>query len=281
VEDRKQALAHCSTMAESPVRRGVTTPCSAFQRTLTSFATSRLPLSVLYDRPVRELLVEAVAAMPLTFRRNDVVDWFRVHYPAVKPGTVTAHITAATVNSRSRHHYPGADQYLLFQRDDHLLERYEPLRHGYWDAWGEPIPAPATSGAPTDVARTDPRPIPPAQEFEERARVACSLHWGLDLRSAVVDVAPGVTHQFDIVSSDRRIVGDAKWFKNLPVPAAKWSVIAEYVWLLQHLTDAEVRFIVFGQDTEVPERWLRRFRPLTAGIDFYFLAEHSTDLLPL
>jgi hypothetical protein len=81
-----------------------------------------------------------------------------------------------------------------------------------------------------------------------------------------------VTHQFDLVSLDGRIVGDAKWFKTLAVPAAKWSVIAEYVWLLEHL-DADRRFIVFGQDRDVPERWLKRFRPLTEGVSFYFLED--------
>jgi hypothetical protein len=88
-----------------------------------------------------------------------------------------------------------------------------------------------------------------------------------------VEVAPGVAHQFDLVSLDGRMVGDAKWFKNLAVPAAKWSVIAEYVWLLQHLAGADRRFLVFGQDRQVPERWLARFSPLVGGVQFFFLAD--------
>lgn len=84
-------------------------------------------LDVLYDRPVRELLVQAVADMPATFPRDQVVGWFRQHYPSVKPSTVTAHITAATVNSHSRHHLPlgGAALDLPAQRPPaRTLRRY-------------------------------------------------------------------------------------------------------------------------------------------------------------
>jgi hypothetical protein len=52
-------------------------------------------------------------------------------------------------------------------------------------------------------------------------------------------------------------------------------VIAEYVWLLQHIP-ADRRFLVFGQDREVPERWLNRFRPLTGDIEFYFLGDDDS-----
>jgi hypothetical protein len=102
----------------------------------------------------------------------------------------------------------------------------------------------------------------------------CSDHWGVPLRSAVIEIVPGLSHQFDLVSLDARILGDAKWFKNLAVPAAKWSVIAEYVWLLQHV-GADRRFLVFGQDREVPQRWLTRFEPLIGEVEFYFLAERD------
>ena len=94
-------------------------------------------VEVLYGKPVRELLVDAVRDMPPSFRRRDVVLWFRAHYPAVKEGTVTAHITAATVNSPSRHHYGAAAQSLLFKRPGGSLERYEARRHGRWSLYGE------------------------------------------------------------------------------------------------------------------------------------------------
>lgn len=76
--------------------------------------------------------------------------------------------------------------------------------------------------------------------------------------------------KFDLVSPDGRIVGDAKWLKNIAVPAAKWQAIAEYIWLLQKV-EAERVFMVFGRDAEVAERYLKRVRPLTEPVEFYFL----------
>jgi hypothetical protein len=57
---------------------------------------------------------------------------------------------------------------------------------------------------------------------------------------------------------------------NIPVPAAKWQAIAEYIWLLQKV-QADRVFMVFGQDVEVAERYLKRVRPLTEPVEFYFL----------
>jgi hypothetical protein len=122
---------------------------------------------VIYDRPIRELLVDDVAAMRPTFRRSQVVEWFQEHYPLVKPSAVTAHITAATVNSPSRHHYNGAAQDLIFKRDDGSLERYDEPRHGRWDLYGNRISGNEPSSHPPyrpnetkPASPQKPRPVP-------------------------------------------------------------------------------------------------------------------------
>ena len=94
--------------------------------------------------------------------------------------------------------------------------------------------------------------------------------WGVDLRERPVKVAGKVPWKFDLVSPDLQYVGDAKWLKNIPVPAAKWQAIAECVWLLQKIKAKKV-FIVFGRDAEVAERYLDRVRPLTYPVEFFFL----------
>ena len=96
-----------------------------------------------YDKAVREMLVDAVNDLPALFTRAEVVTWFKTNYPSVKDSTVAAYITAGTVNSRSRHQYPGADQLLIYKRSDGYLERYELSRHGQWDKWGRRIKASA------------------------------------------------------------------------------------------------------------------------------------------
>lgn len=106
--------------------------------------------------------------------------------------------------------------------------------------------------------------------FEAHAGRYFSALWSTQLAPRTVNVAGSVPWKFDLVSPDLRIVGDAKWLKNIAVPAAKWQAIAEYTWLLQKV-DTERVFMVFGQDVEVPERYLKRVRPLTAPVEFYFL----------
>ena len=108
------------------------------------------------------------------------------------------------------------------------------------------------------------------KRFEQYARQYFSHLWGVDLRERTVRISDQVPWKFDLVSQDGRYIGDAKWLKNIKVPAAKWQAIAEYVWLLQKV-EADKVFMVFGQDPEVAERFLKRVRPLTHPVEFYFL----------
>ena len=88
---------------------------------------------------------------------------------------------------------------------------------------------------------------------------------------------PGVPKQFDFVSPDRTAVGDAKYYtlvRGTSLPPAKFSVIAEHVWLLEK-TDAPHKFLVFGNDQRVPEKWLERYGSLVEDVQFYFLTEQG------
>ena len=75
--------------------------------------------------------------------------------------------------------------------------------------------------------------------------------------------------KFDLVSEDSQWVGDVKYYKNIQTPSAKFSTISEYVWLLEKVK-AKNKFIVFGKDREVPERWLSRFGSLVKEVKFYY-----------
>jgi hypothetical protein len=55
------------------------------------------------------------------------------------------------------------------------------------------------------------------------------------------------------------------------LPPAKFSVIAEHVWLLEK-TGSRVKFLIFGNDRRVPEQSLKRYSQLLDGVDFFFLA---------
>lgn len=116
--------------------------------------------------------------------------------------------------------------------------------------------------------------LTPAQ-FEELARRVMSAHYRAPLDARIL---PGVPKKFDLVSRDGCITGDAKYFtlvRGQHLPPAKFSVIAEHVWLLEK-TSAQQRFLVFGNDREVPLRWLARYGALVSKVTFFFLTDDGT-----
>ena len=50
--------------------------------------------------------------------------------------------------------------------------------------------------------------------------------------------------------------------------------IAGHVFLLEQ-TQAAVRFLIFGNQREVPELWLRKYGRLPRSVDFYFLDDQG------
>lgn len=110
-----------------------------------------------------------------------------------------------------------------------------------------------------------------AYAFEELARQVMSEELGIQLSPGRIE---GVHKQFDLVSEDKRTIGDAKYYtavNGTSLPPAKFATIAEYVWLLEN-TGAKRPFLVFGNDRRVPEWWLDRYGNLTS-VTFYYLSD--------
>ena len=115
----------------------------------------------------------------------------------------------------------------------------------------------------------------PAARFEALSRRVLSDHYAVDLHPGSL---PGVAKLFDFVSPDRRVVGDAKYFSlvgGVGLPAAKFSIIVEHVWLLEK-TSASTTFLVFGNDRAVPLRWLARYGVLASRVAFFFVYDDGT-----
>jgi hypothetical protein len=151
-----------------------------------------------------------------------------------------------------------------------------------WVFWADESPSAqfASPGRPTggEAAARAWGQLSPAA-FEDLARAAMGRHLGVSLARGQV---PGVPKEWDMVSADGRVVGDAKYFTLVGgqrLPPAKFSIIAEHVWLLEK-TGAQTVFLVFGNDRHVPELWLERYGSLVSGVFFYYLADDGTlDLL--
>jgi hypothetical protein len=110
-----------------------------------------------------------------------------------------------------------------------------------------------------------------AASFEALARSVLERHYAAEFSPGSF---PGVRKQFDFVSPDRLTVGEALYYPSadgLELPPAKFSIVAEHVWLMEK-TGAPTRFLVFGNDREVPMLWLERYETLASSVAFYFLS---------
>lgn len=104
--------------------------------------------TVKYDRPTSELLAECAAALPEPFTPQQIIHWFRRHYPDIKETTVRAHIQGLTESDLpSRRDYQFAGHRSVLERVGHGL--YQRARGGSGvTATTTPTPGPTT--APLD-----------------------------------------------------------------------------------------------------------------------------------
>lgn len=98
--------------------------------------------------------------------------------------------------------------------------------------------------------------------------------FGTELREKSIENIP---KKFDLVSDDRLIVGDAKYLtlvNGVKLPPAKFMEISGHVWLLEN-TPASRRFLVFGNQRDVPKWWLKKYGTLVRSVEFYFLSDQG------
>jgi hypothetical protein len=111
-----------------------------------------------------------------------------------------------------------------------------------------------------------------AARFEALASRVLSARYGVVLARGIVS---GVRKKFDFVSPDHQVIGDAKYYTRvggIGLPPAKFSIIAEHVWLLEK-TGTRTQFLVFGNERAVPELWLERYGNLVSSVTMYFLSD--------
>jgi hypothetical protein len=91
------------------------------------------------------------------------------------------------------------------------------------------------------------------REFQGLAASVLSDFWGVsfELEVAFPIGNPPKEHRFDLASSDRRFVGEAKcysWTATGNMPAAKMAVLNEAVLYLSYLPTETMKFIVMPRD---------------------------------
>lgn len=119
-----------------------------------------------------------------------------------------------------------------------------------------------------------PEPLTPTGQatFPAHARRVLSARWGTTLQRRAAALPGGDFQSFELVSGNGRIVGDVVWLESRgDTTDAKWAAIAEAVLIVGHVTKADRRFLVFGQDWDVLSRWLARYRLLLDEVEVWFL----------
>ena len=143
-------------------------------------------------------------------------------------------------------------------------------------AGGTRTVAPPAGGGRSPLGATANGPAaatPPSGEatFPAHARRVLSARWGTSLQRRLASLPGGEAPMFELVSGNGRIVGDVVWLEGRGDADAKAAAIAEAVLIVGHVTKADRRFLVFGQDWDVLSRWLARYRLLLDGVEVWFL----------
>lgn len=103
----------------------------------------------IYEKPTRALLKDMLADLGLkpgqVFTTARAIEWFKQHYPKLKPGSIRAHLVQASTNDRSRLHHSATNETddLLFKLGSGQFRLYERGRD----------PAPIHELVDGDVAR--------------------------------------------------------------------------------------------------------------------------------
>jgi len=86
----------------------------------------------IYEKSVRLLLKDFVSRENIIkgqiISKDQVISWFRSHYPKIKTGTITAHLIKMSVNAPSRIHYkanPNGEDDLFYQISGGRFRLYE------------------------------------------------------------------------------------------------------------------------------------------------------------
>jgi hypothetical protein len=118
-------------------------------------------------------------------------------------------------------------------------------------------------------------------DFEGKARKAIEEEIKIKLSNEKVNIN-GKFKNFDLVNLQNKIVGDIKHYKRTSVgnrPSAKFSILNEYVWLMQLLEIFDNtkwrKLFVVGEDLEMLKNYVTEFEQWLGDIEFYYYSENT------
>lgn len=93
----------------------------------------------IYEKPTKTLMLEFVdqnLKPGEIFDKKQTVDWFKAHYPDIRPTTVQMHVEGMAINSPLRKHHPN----IKLGSGHDLFFKVAPGRFRLWDKAVDPAP---------------------------------------------------------------------------------------------------------------------------------------------
>jgi hypothetical protein len=107
-------------------------------------------------------------------------------------------------------------------------------------------------------------------DFKEIALHVMSAHYNVALSAREI---PSIPKLFDLVSNDNKYVGIVRYLSLVlgeSILPPTLSSISENIWILEQIPNANKKFVVFGNDRIVPDKWLEKYGMFVKDIEFFF-----------
>ena len=209
-----------------------------------------------YRKTAYELVREATYSLGRngkSFHYSDVIKYIRTHYPdcPFKDNTIKAHLKGLSKNVESSKKYHPS----LYKRAFLIY-----LGNGRFKL--------ADDSELVEVSSED------RENPEEIAKEVMEKHFGVKLEKRRLNIF-GKYKEFDLVNVEEAIVGDVKRYTFKGHPAAEFSAISEYIWLMEKLEQSSGRkwrkFIVGLGNKEVFEKYVKLYNPWLGDTEIYFI----------
>lgn len=195
-----------------------------------------------------------------SFHYSEVINYIRTYYPdcPFKDNTIQLHLRGLSKNveSSKRNHPSLYMRAFLLYLGNGMFKLAQGSENEQLEADEDGI----------DPNRIDPEAI--AKEVMEE-------YLGVKLEKKKLNIF-GKYKEFDLVNIEEAVVGDVKsyTFKGA-VPAAQFSAMSEYVWLMEKLEQSSGRkwkkFIVGLGNRNTFERYAKQYGPWLGDVEIYFI----------
>lgn len=115
-------------------------------------------------------------------------------------------------------------------------------------------------------------------DFKKMVLGEMEKHYRVKLSAREIPPMPKL---IDLVSNDNKYVGIVRSLSLVLSEAllpSLLSSISASIWILEHIPNAEKRFLIFGKDRNVPDKWLEQYGIFIKDIEFFFYDATKREL---